>query len=380
MKKIIFIRESIDGGFGGIEHKIVTIAKYLYDKKIFYPMLITSPSHSNNNFIKEFKRQGFPVIQTSMRGINTFHKSYSSLKKILFDKKIVLIQSHGFRESLLGRFIRMNNNNKRHIFRVHTHIDGSEIPLLKNTLYHLLDRITSNYVDAFIPISNTLKNELIVNSKIPPDSIFTVYNGINQIGPPDEENLNESPLNKEVALIGDFQERKQQATAVEAIGILNSKNIKIKLHLFGSVSINNYISLVKQKVNKYNIKHLVHFHDFQSQERIYELIKKCPVFILPSLFEGVPTSIIEGMSLRKLVVSTPVGATCELIKDNYNGLLHPPRDPISLANILENIFTSPAIKWETIRNKGYKIWKENFTAEQMMNGLINVYRDLGVLH
>jgi glycosyltransferase involved in cell wall biosynthesis len=282
-----------------------------------------------------------------------------------------------FRESLISGRVKRKHPELKHIFRVHTHIQGSTIPKWKKYGYYILDRLNSKFVDYYVPISNIVKDELMKKSCIDYKKIKIVYNGIPAMGNPDFF-CDNAFLNKSIAIIGDIQKRKQQDLAVEALGFLHSKSIHINLHLIGRDR-EGYMSKVLASAQEQGVEHLVHFYGYQNKDKIYEIIKNIPVVILPSLFEGIPTSIIEGMSLRKIVIATSVGGTAELVENGVNGFLHPPKDSKALADILEKVFTTPAKAWESIKNAGYNTWKEKFSMEQMMGGLINVYSKLNLL-
>jgi glycosyltransferase involved in cell wall biosynthesis len=55
------------------------------------------------------------------------------------------------------------------------------------------------------------------------------------------------------------------------------------------------------------------------------------VFVMPSLFEGGPTSVLEAMAMQKPVVATSVGMVPEVIEDGRTGLVVPPGDAATLA-------------------------------------------------
>ena len=376
MKGILFIRDCKKNIIGGIEEKVLLIAKDLKERRLFAPVLVTSDAESI--FALRFKKLGGLVYPIPLRGWGDIQKSVGRLEPILKKHDVALVQSHMFRESIIGRKIRKVHPELRHIFRIHTHIDGAKIPKWKKFLYYCLDNRTSGEVDTFVPISHAVKKVLIEKSKVPPDRIVVVPNGIPPIGPPDPKNTNEIPLKTEVAIIGDLQERKQQHLAIEAVAMLCTKGLNVKLHLFGKDR-DNYIDKIRTVAKEKNVEHLICLYGYQAKEQIVRILKDVSVFILPSLFEGIPTSIMEGMSLRKLVIATPVGGTNELVQDGVNGFLHPTRDVDALAKILEKVFTTPAKDWETVRNAGYETWKEKFSMDCMMDGLINVYNKLGLV-
>lgn len=375
MRNILFVREIQKGNIGGIEGKIISIATELYHRKLFNPSLATSDKKSK--LARTFKDSNFNVYEITSRCKGGVKKGANDLEKIVLKEHISLLQSHMFRESLISGRVRKKQPELKHIFRVHTHIEGSSIPKWKKHSYYILDRFNSKYVDCYVPISNVVKDELIKKSGIDCKKIQVVYNGIPAMGEPVFV-CNNTFLDKSVAIIGDVQERKQQNVAAEAIGLLHSKGIEINLHIIGRDR-DGYMAKIQTTAQAKCMEHLVHFHGYQNKDKVYEIIKNVPVITLPSLFEGVPTSIIEGMSLRKLVIATPVGGTTELIEDGVNGFLHPPKDSKKLASILKKIFTTPAKVWEPMRDAGYKTWKEKFSMDCMMDGLIKIYKEMNLL-
>ena len=51
------------------------------------------------------------------------------------------------------------------------------------------------------------------------------------------------------------------------------------------------------------------------------LLKECHVFLLPSLYEGLPISLLECMSFALVPVVTDVGSIKNVISDGYNGII-----------------------------------------------------------
>lgn len=65
-----------------------------------------------------------------------------------------------------------------------------------------------------------------------------------------------------------------------------------------------------------------------------ELLKRCQIFILPSLYEGLPISLLECMSFGLVPIVTNVGSIGEYVKNRKNGLLIKVSDSNSILDAL----------------------------------------------
>jgi glycosyltransferase involved in cell wall biosynthesis len=71
------------------------------------------------------------------------------------------------------------------------------------------------------------------------------------------------------------------------------------------------------------------------------LLAAADVFLLTSVSEGIPLTIIEAMAARLPVVSTNVGGISEVVEDEATGLLAPAGDDLALADRLLRVANSP---------------------------------------
>ncbi len=66
------------------------------------------------------------------------------------------------------------------------------------------------------------------------------------------------------------------------------------------------------------------------------------LFVLPSLYEGLPTAVLESMAAGVPVVATDTAGTRELVEDGHTGWLCRSRDPASLAEAIVAALDDPA--------------------------------------
>jgi glycosyltransferase involved in cell wall biosynthesis len=83
------------------------------------------------------------------------------------------------------------------------------------------------------------------------------------------------------------------------------------------------------QIQELGIGSAVHLVGLREDVRPY--LAAMDVFMLSSLFEGLPVALLEAMSMECAVVSTSVGGIPEVIRSGSNGILVPPKEPPELA-------------------------------------------------
>jgi glycosyltransferase involved in cell wall biosynthesis len=74
---------------------------------------------------------------------------------------------------------------------------------------------------------------------------------------------------------------------------------------------------------------------------IPDLLALADVFVMPSLFEGLPMALLEAMLARKAIVASRTAGIPEAIADGCEGLLVAPSDVAGLAGALRELITNP---------------------------------------
>jgi len=76
-----------------------------------------------------------------------------------------------------------------------------------------------------------------------------------------------------------------------------------------------------------------------ARDDIPALLAEADLFVNCSLYEGFPIAIIEAMNAALPIVATDVAGNRALVRDGYNGLLRPHRDPEALATAIDAILS-----------------------------------------
>ena len=99
----------------------------------------------------------------------------------------------------------------------------------------------------------------------------------------------------------------------------------------------------------------VHFLGNQSQDQVRELIANSHIFILPSLSEGIPISLMEAMAGNTPVIGPNINGVPELIEHNEEGFLFEPGNVDSLANAIRDMIKSNNRLEEITKKARFKV-------------------------
>jgi len=102
--------------------------------------------------------------------------------------------------------------------------------------------------------------------------------------------------------------------------------------------------------------------------RLTSFLDRSDVFVLPSLTEGVPKTLIEAMANGVPVVATAVGGIPEIMRHGVEGLLVPPKDPEAIAGSIVQVMSDRALREKLISNALERV--REFTIERQRENVL----------
>jgi len=102
------------------------------------------------------------------------------------------------------------------------------------------------------------------------------------------------------------------------------------------------------------------------------------IFLLPSYHEGMPMALLEAMSWGVPVIATPVGGIPQIVANEVNGLLVPPRDIAALATAIERLLQDPTLA-ARLGEAARTTIATGFSLDDALRQLDNIYRRFGLV-
>ncbi len=173
-----------------------------------------------------------------------------------------------------------------------------------------------------------------------------------------------------ILFVARFTKQKQPLSMIRAFA--EALRQKPALHLL-MVGDGDQKKEALELVGQLHIESHVHFLPFRND--VPDLLAASDIFVLPSLWEGLPIGLLEAMSMGKPIIATNVDGTKEVIKNGENGLLIEIEDLISnLSKAIVSLAESESLRNQLSKNVLQTI-KTDFTAELMTRKIEKIYEE-----
>ncbi|MDP2945908.1 MAG: glycosyltransferase, partial [bacterium] len=122
-------------------------------------------------------------------------------------------------------------------------------------------------------------------------------------------------------------------------------------------------SKIENLIKKSNIENNMFLTGFISDAS--ECLKAFDLFVLPSVKEGQPWTILEAMAAEIPIVATNIAGIPEMIENEKSGLLVEPADPEALFLAIEKMLVHPSSAHAMVQN-ALLVVKEKFRIDEMV--------------
>ncbi|MGR6840832.1 glycosyltransferase family 4 protein [Aliivibrio wodanis] len=346
---------------GGAQKYVLDVSKEL--KKDSHN--ITIISGSNGVFKEKACNEGidFYGIDSLKRELSFFDdlKTLMILFGFLLKKRPDIVSLHSIKAGLLGR-LACSLTPSTVYFTAHgwSHIRQSKG--YKRKLYLQIERYLSKLCRKVICVS---KNDMAFAEQvigIKKDRLCLIQNGVKEI-----KNKKRAPGTVKLVSIVRFQVPKDFDTLLDSLYQIKDKAWELDILGDGTD-----IAKVRQKINHLGLANKVRLLGFK--ESVDEYYQNADAVVLISHSEGLPMSLLEGMSCSKLLIASDVGGIDELIIPEWNGFLIPRDDSHYLSMCITAIINSPEIIEQYGANSKLH-FDSTYSFEKMYYKLLDLYKE-----
>ena len=255
-----------------------------------------------------------------------------------------------------------------------------DMGILKRAKHRAAYRLINKLSDGVQVVSGQLRRICVETDRLPPDRVFTGYNGvdIDRIDGTETSSAQRSEFglcgaSHVVCTVASIRAVKGLDTFVQAAAIVHRELPSARFVIAGACQDPNYLRELQQMITALRLQNHVCF--LGSVNEVFSLLKLSDVFCMLSRSEGFSNALLEAMACSLPCVATSVGGTPEVLKNGENGFLIPPEDPRKAASRILTLLQSPTVA-SRIGKAARKTVETHFTSQLMVTHLVQLYERL----
>lgn len=354
------------GGYYGAENMLLNLCASQQKAACQNSLMIFYNVHAPNvEFYERARRHGLSVRMVHCQGRADW-RAVRQIEECIQEDGIQLIHTHGYKADLYG-YVAARRSGKPIVATCHNWVGGTAAL----GIYNHLDRMALKRFHGLAAVSDSVAQRLLA-SGVSASKIRTIANGIDvksfeRARPLPALNFDGS---KVVGMVARLDLQKGFEYLLRAASELRSAFPGLKVVIVGEGPDRNEIEGMIQRLGLQSNVILAGQHS--NMPGIYAALD---VFVLPSLNEGLPMTILEAMAASKPVIATRVGAIPKVIQDGETGLLVDPGDTDGLRNALARLLTDSDLCGR-LGAAGHDWVSHNYTSEAMALKYRQMYDDV----
>lgn len=297
MKKVIFIASTLNTG--GAQKVLSNIVMKLPEE--YHAVIVLNDAQ---NIVYPYKGEivdlGFRPKENKM---SLWYQGMVFIKRIMALRKLKrtggYVAAVSFLDSANVANILSGKKYCRTIVSVHNNLTESASSRIYKYLVNPMVRVLYGKADKVVAVSRGIEYDLIHNLKLSPENIVTIYNGhdINKI-----REMSEKPIPDNcrswfegkgpfLVTMGRMNYQKGQWHLIRAMRKIAEKYPDVKLLLLGDGELRESLEAL---IQKYQLEQNIILCGFLDNP--FAILKKCDLYVFPSLFEGFPNALIEALA------------------------------------------------------------------------------------
>ena len=399
MKKIKVLHIITKLELGGAQRNTLYTVKNL-DRSCFEPLLVSGAGGILDEEAGSIADIKFISLASLVREISPAKDLAALLEiyRIIRREMPDIIHTHSSKAGILGRFAAAmynfsQRNRRRKVKIVHTYhgfgFTPAQNPLIRSG-FILLEKIAARFSDVLVFVSEANMREASRLRLCPPSGgarTLIIRSGVDvsffknfvlESGEADEvrKRYGVRPDEKVVLTIGPFKPQKNLGDFIRVAAEIKKRLISARFIIVGDGALSQELHRLADALG---VKENVVFAGWiTTKKELAQLLKISDVFLLTSLWEGLPRSLVEAISSGLAVCAGAVDGVTDIISDGETGLLHAPRDVSGASDNVEKILRDPSLARRLADAASKKI-DEQFDINKMVRLQEDLYKEMVAL-
>jgi glycosyltransferase involved in cell wall biosynthesis len=367
--RILHLISSI--GFFGAENVVVGLCKGLRDLDCNpFVGVMATPQSSHMHVVRAAEQEGLGTKTFDCSG-KLDVRTILEIRSYLIERKISILHCHGYKSNFYGLLAASNSRVKK-VTTCHNWLGGG----IKMSLYEYLDKLLLNAFDKIVVVTEALKDD-VLRYVVGKEKVLVINNGVDghRFSPSRSEDSVKRRLGiegneKVIGTVGRLSPEKGHVYLLKAFEKIVLKVPDARLVIVGTGPLRQDL---ESKVKALGLDERVLF--LGARKDVPQLLNAMDVFVLPSIFEGMPVALLEAMACARPIVATDVGSIPRLIQDQRTGLLVKAKDVRGLVAAIMSFLKEPS-RGEMIGMRARDLVIKEFSLEKTSARYLGLYQRL----
>ncbi|MBU0503480.1 MAG: glycosyltransferase family 4 protein [Candidatus Omnitrophota bacterium] len=358
---------------GGAQKQLLSLIKGL-DKSRYNIFLFTAAdgllidAASSLKYITLIKSRFLERPINPIKDLFCVFEIYVCIKK----NKIQVIHTHSSKAGILGRISAALAGVDRIIHTVHGWSFNDYQPVLIRRLYTLIERRCALFTDKLVVVSYYDKEKGLNNYIGEETKYCLIRYAIDRA----EFNIKDASIRRKlgigdedltVGMVACFKPQKCPQDFIKLAYLIIRQMPEVKFILVGDGILRRKI---ERLILKYNLKENIVLTGWRTD--LANVLSVFDVFVLTSLWEGLPVSVLEAIAAFKPVAATDTGGVAEVIIEGDTGFLASPRDMETLSRKLAGLLKNRELR-NSIAGKAFSALNSDFNQEIVVEKTEELY-------
>lgn len=366
---IVFVIWTLEG-MAGSERVVYDIVRNL--NKNTYSILIISFKDGPVRQLYESLGVQVQIISKKKR-INLGF--IGKFRRLLLDWDTKIVNAHHF-SPFLYSFLATRFTGMKLVYTEHSRWQLEQLGGAKR----IMNRILLKKTDAIVAISNQIQDYYLNTLYLNNEKVFLIINGIdwarfqNSAHDSLREELGIKADEKVVGMVANLRPEKNHKLLISAFSKVAQELRNVRLVLVGLDCMQGEIHRLAA-TSDISDKILI----LGERNDVPDLLKAFDVFCLPSIYEGLPLTILEAMAAGVPVIGSDVIGINEVISHNVNGILFPKNHEMALAENIKRLLVDDGLRIR-LAKEGQVFVRRNYSIDEKIKEYDELFRGLCSRH
>jgi len=367
---------------GGAQENTLLTAELLDKEQFQAEVVCGSQTGTEGSLIEEARARGInltvmPYLVRQISPAQDLRACYH-LIQIMRHGKYTIVHTHSSKAGILGRLAAHLARVPVIVHTVHGWSFHDYMSPLARIIYIWLERFSARISDALIVVTQKDIDKGLSVGIGNPDQYHLIRSAI-PLDVFDPNKIKPSTLRQSLGIpidaivignVGRFSPQKNPLDWIRVAGQISKERSNVHFLIVGDGPLRGEVEAALKEVGISDRTILTGL-----RRDIPQLISAMDIFLLTSLWEGLPRVIPQAMSMGIPVVAYAADGTMDAIQDGVNGFLCPPGGVKQLANRCVELVNDAELRAK-LGKSGSQFSRREFDLQRMINNIQDLYLSL----